>query len=290
MACCTSRLLGGAGILQSERMELSSSEESEEGPLLKGLFTDDEGSDNSSEDDSYCASDREWRDAVKAAVETEIQYQVQLRLSLESPGFFSKEKQWDNDTGELLPQLQWRTRRRQRSDSLMRESKILSSANPELDIGTDGVQKRKERELEQPVEEVVRRKSEKKDVQSVYDYLKTKYGTPREQLECLMSEGRFQVVAMDYNKRIGVDKRVRWPTECNINQGTPKLSSYQLQSKVPFYPDAPLLGLSRPTIHRSPETIAVVYDRVANEQLVRDGTLLFESRFESGNLQQAMQV
>ena len=107
-----------AGILQSERMELSSSEESEEGPLLKGLFTDDEGSDNSSENDSYCASDREWRDAVKAAVETEIQYQVQLRLSLESPGFLSQEKQWDNDTGELLPQLQWRTRRQQRSDSL----------------------------------------------------------------------------------------------------------------------------------------------------------------------------
>ena len=287
-------ILGGAA-----RSEMESSS-SDEAPVLGGLFTDDRGSEISSGEDSYSESDREWRDAVKAAVETEIQYQVQLRLSVNSPRF-GETGETEEQTEEARRELELRNRTRTRVSEKHQKFSVAEKAACEPPKAPDSREIQEQcivtntvgQKWDEQHGEVTKNKpkTEKKEPQTVYDYLRTKYGTPYVQLENLMKHGRF--VCTGGSSVVGVDRRLSWPVECNIALPTPSLSSLHLQPRVPFFPDGPVLGLARPSFHRTPDSSIVVYDRLSDTQSSRsmeDGVLKFESRFESGNLHQAIHV
>ncbi len=279
---------------------------SEDGPpLLNGLFSDERGSYNSTEEDSYSESDREWRDAVKAAVETEIQYQVQLRLSLDSPTHNNKNgDRTSNDEGN---QRIYRRERRvlhvkadvehlasHKIGSIDDTSIVEEAASVAVNVSP--IRRTSHDQPNHVIKEqrmkVVEgdKPAEKKEPQTVYDYLHQKYGTCYEQLQSLMSTGKFRCSNGKECGIVGMDERIRWPTECNITQPSPKLTSNNLQVNVPFFPDAPILGHARPLFHRTPQDCTAVFEKASDTQVLEDGVLKFESRFESGNLHQAIKV
>ena len=282
-------------------MEKSSEEENP--PLLNGLFSDDRGSCNSSGEDSYSESDKEWRDAVKAAVESEIQYQVQLRLSLESP--IRKDRKGEGTSNADSNVRIYRREKRVLGDkiddqiddqhltnyvasTILQETATIEDATasaPQSDI-KNLPNYIKHRQLQVVVDD----KPEKKEPQTVYDYLHQKYGTSYEQLQNLMSTGKFRCNSGQECGIIGIDERIRWPTDCNITRPSPELASKNLQQRVPFFPDGPILGQARPLFHRTPQDCTIAFDRSTNTQAVDNSALIFDSRFESGNLRQAIKV
>lgn len=287
---------GGAAI-RARRMDSSdgsqdSSPEDDDGlPAVQRLFTNEEDSDTST-DDSY--SDKEWRDALRAAVETEIQYQVQQRLSRDRPPAKGRRRVEDVvESEDMLVQ-----RMRYKACLQQNRSKVadLSELQGDPDTSTGGGHFKDKPEKDDtatkqpPVEQLERR-----NLGTVYDYILNKYGTPYQQLESLMRKGRFRCHRPDINGHIGIDSRVRWPTECNIVMSTPKLSKRQLAVNFPLQYSGPVLGTSRPHhgSHHTGMRSSLIYDcRAEKEDIDAEsaGVLQFESRFETGNLRQAHRV
>ena len=279
----------------------SSSEEDYAIPVLGGLSSD--RSDSSSEE-TYYESDKEWRDAVKAAVESEIQIQVQLRLSLESPKRQKKCKQETDSGNERETKLQ--NRYREEGHPGIYGVGDGEDLTVEIEPAGDGQQYNKKTAAKINTEEDHQLPTiptqtastitprEKKKTETIQDYIHNKYGTPRGQLHNLKSDGTFDCVSWqrEGGQIPGIDDRLRWPMECNITQPTPELSGRHLKKNVPFFPEAPVLGSARPSFVRTAQDCTVVFDRslADNQPPLGNGVLSFESRFESGNLQQAIKV
>ena len=251
---------------------------------LPALFSCDKETDSSSD---ASASDKEWRDAIKAAVENEIQYQVQLRLALDGISEQDIEKQEDAEAVQLLE-----LRARKRTRCSRKSTDQLASQDPMITDGIrfEGQQQQQKQQPDESLDTTTSLKPQlyaKKDNQTIYDYLYSKYGTPYDQLKHLMQNGRFLSPSEKVRAEVSIDQRVRWPVECNIIQPTPQLSTHQIQPKMPMQSFGPLLGQVRPSFHHA--TSFPVYDCKEEIELCTS-ELTFESRFESGNLRQAMQV
>ena len=317
-------LKGGACLLFSQggadaEMEYPSSNSGEEGNdfhCLQDLFAGGDESE-SSEDDS--ASDREWKEAVRAAVETEIQYQVQLRLSLERKDKLGEGVEAHVEDIEESAQLHaMRGRRQQAQEPIAdqpylltpeagdggevhsaairheNEKKETENQRKDIQINKDTTKDAGEREEKEECAKVSQQRH-----QSVYDYVSAKYGAPQDQLQNLIKTGTYCCLSEEERARIGVDKRVRWPVERSITLPTPRHDKIEKQSKVPLEFFEPLLGQQRPLRNYSGPR-PVIFDSQSGDlsrrggeegdRRDRGGGLIFESRFESGNLQQAMQV
>ena len=255
---------------------------------LPVLFSCDKETDSSSD---ASASDKEWREAIKAAVENEIQYQVQLRLALDDTSEQDIEKQEDTETAQLLE-----LRARKRTRCLRQSTDQLASHDPSFTDGItfEGQQQQQQQQQQQRPDESLDTTTSlkpqlcaKKENQTIYDYLCSKYGTPYNQLKHLMQNGRFLSHSEKVRAEVSIDQRVRWPVECIITQPTPQLSTHQIEPKMPMQYFGPLLGQVRPSFHRA--NSLPVYD-CKEEIKLCTSELTFESRFESGNLRQAMQV
>ncbi len=289
------KIKGGARSL----MEGSSSSEENAIPVLGGLSSD--RSDSSSEE-TYYESDKEWRDAVKAAVESEIQIQVQLKLSLESPTRQKKCKQEEDSGNEREIKLRNRDKEERNSGVGERENLIVKIEHAEdkqhynKKVAATRIDTEEHHQFPtiptQTVSTITPR--EQKKPETIQDYIHNKYGTPHGQLHNLKSDGTFDCVSRqrEGGQMAGIDDRLRWPMECNIVQPAPELSGRHLQRNVPFFPEAPVLGNARPSFVRTAQDCTVVFDRslADNQPPLGNGVLSFESRFESGNLQQAIQV
>ena len=296
---------------------------------LQNLFADD-GESESSGDDS--ASDREWKEAVRAAVETEIQYQVQLRLALEGKDAVKEGMKRHGEEIEESAEMHVMRGKRQQpqkegnSRSLTPEAgeeKHPSSTCHENDKETPETisikvpnNKHSTVEAEERVKEEDVMKISQQRHQSIYEYVTSKYGAPFDQLQHLLKAGTYHCLSEEERVRIGVDKRVKWPVECSIALPTQCHEKTEKQSKVPLEFFEPLLGNQRPLRNCSGPR-PVVYDsqnggHSERRKQVEEGGerekgerdkggegekgergsvgLTFESRFESGNLRQAMQV
>ncbi|XP_003384825.1 PREDICTED: cytosolic carboxypeptidase 2-like [Amphimedon queenslandica] len=290
---------------------------------LQNLFADD-GESESSGDDS--ASDREWKEAVRAAVETEIEYQVQLRLALEGKGAAREGMKRHGEEIEESAEMHVMRGKRQQPQKDDHLRSITPEAGEEKDP-TSSLENDKEipeaTSIKVPnnkhstveAEERVKEKEDASKVsqqrhQSIYEYVTSKYGAPTDQLQHLLKAGTYHCLSEEERVRIGIDKRVKWPVECNIALPTQTHQRIEKQSKVPLEFFEPLLGNQRP-LRNYTGPRPVVYDgqnggpierrkEVEEEGKVekekRGGGergrvgLTFESRFESGNLRQAMQV
>lgn len=319
-------LQGGA---EKTRQEMDSSSESCGGNgqfrCLQNLFADD-GESDSSGDDS--ASDREWKEAVRAAVETEIEYQVQLRLALEGKGAAREGMRRHGEDIEESAEMHVMRGKRQQPQKDDHTRSLTPEAGEEKHPTPTSLENDKEIPEGMSIKvpnnkhstiEAEERDKEKGDAskvsqqrhQSIYEYVTSKYGAPIDQLQHLLKAGTYHCLSEEERVRIGIDKRVKWPVECNIALPTQIHERTEKQSKVPLEFFEPLLGNQRP-LRNYTGPRPVVFDgqnggpieRIGKEVEEEDkgkrekrgegergrAGLTFESRFESGNLRQAMQV
>ena len=295
---------GGA----ARAMESSQDSDDDGLPAIQRLFIDVEDSDSSIDD-----SDKEWRDSLRVTIETEIQYQVQLRLSRDRPSPKERERVEDVVESEDMPVQRLRLDDKVQNSRgneavsvpIMMEDNHCGDDHSSTHLGNELDSERSATDKsghhnatttkQQPQTPVIKQ-SERKNLGAVYSYILNKYGTPHQQLEALMKRGRFRCHHADINSHIGIDKRIRWPLECNIALPTPKFSKHQLAVNFPMQYSGPVLGASRPRQnHHSASvstTSSLVYDCEAEREDIDmgSGVLQFESRFESGNLRQAHRV
>jgi hypothetical protein len=292
-----------------------SSDGDDEMPSLQRLFGDGRDTESSNDDS---ASDKEWKEAIKATVETEIQYQVQLRLAL-TPITLKKEVQNKDLDDTLLLQRSLRSTSEEKCENFVEESlaaefdsnnKACSHSRNGTNEPADAPAKESLHAVNQHLNANGKHKLSDK-YRTVYDYVSSKYGTPRDQLEQLLSHGKFVCGLEDQEERIkmGIDERLRWPVECKIKQRTPVHAIHHKEDHTLLAPAAvePLLGYNRPQFNRSGCPLSIAYDSHAevittnnndkalerNDEMpnkANRGKLKFESQFECGNLRQALQV
>lgn len=134
------------------------------------------------------------------------------------------------------------------------------------------------------------------NLSGLLQYVNSKYGAPRAQLKNLSEAGHYQTAIID-TSGIGNGPCIRHPVESNIFLSTPKhiTMPYKVKNEE---------GTVIHKVKRKEETFAanglnrasasllpsgqLVYT-TGEEETVR-GDLEFESRFESGNLKQAIQM
>lgn len=313
-------------------MESESEEGEDKFNYLQTLF-DEEKETGSSSDES--ASDKEWKEAVRAAVETEIQYQVQLRLAAVLGGPVGGDQDNELDPSAVASATHMKLEREKRK--LLQKERIVSINNTEdisqPDSSKEEPQKiQKDHQLTAPILPLLpplttapkptittnttsgATKQHTFERGTIYEYLSSKYGTPHEQLQNLVKTGRFRCLPDEARERIGVDKRIRWPIECNISQGTPRHKASHKHSKIPMQFFEPLLGQHRrPSFMQSSSANgsahSIIFDcrnkegvgeregehkgaerEGEGERGEREEGLKFESRFESGNLRQVIQM
>ena len=322
-------------------MESTSSEAEDGGKeeCLRRLFL---SSSSSCEDDS----ELEWREAVRAALEADIQYQVRLRLALDytEPHEETPSDHNEPDEEQQLLDLHQKRRRLKTSRNLEKvknggeEDTVL---HPQEDFGgaggkhinCDHGEGKARRHLEtasgEPIEAsiptatqaaepqatVKRHKQEKeretdhssnlqrsRQTQTVFDYLHLKYGTPYHQLEHLAAKGCFKCISGEGES--GVDSRIKWPKERNISLPTPELVTAEAAAISTCTLDsvaADISSLSDMQLQSEQSEGEVVYDcnreveSMNNADTVSAGSgplgkLIFESRFECGNLHKVIQT
>lgn len=320
----------------------STSSEAEEDVKEEGLRRLFLSSSSSCEDDS----ELEWREAVRAALEADIQYQVRLRLALDytEPHEETPSDHNEPDEEQQLLDLHQKRRRLKTSRNLEKvknggeEDTVL---HPQEDFGgadgkrinCDHGEGKARRHLEtasggpieaslptaaqaaEPQATVKRHKLEKeretdhssnlqrsRQTQTVFDYLHLKYGTPYHQLEHLAAKGCFKCISGE--RESGVDSRIKWPKERNISLPTPELVTAEAAiSTCTLDSMAADISASPPDVQLQSEQNEgeVVYDcnreveSMNNAYTVSAGSgplgkLIFESRFECGNLHKAIQM
>ena len=258
---------------------------------LQQLFAEENDTDSFSD---ASASDREWKEALRATVETEIQYQVQLRLASEDIDQELEKRDSDTPPSQNL-KLNLRDRRNspKRKDAT---EQLPSNTNPQAvaemvekqeSVTDDAVTRQRTLQMN-----YVKHKLNEK--QTVYEYISRKYGTPMSQLQHLVFNGKYKCAPSstddDVRVKLGIDKRVKWPIECEITQSTPTHTTNEAQNRTPFGAGiGPLIGYERTKLQYT-GPLKVVYDRLAEAQIEFENDLKFESKFESGNLQKAIQV
>ena len=318
-----------------EHSDSSEPEEEDEGDGLQRLFFS--CSSSSCDDDSEI----EWREAIRQTLEADIQYQVRLRLALDSPQLrtsgaknCSKQEQQTLelcphrraivrvDHGDLQGSKQEGTKDeqevhevggagRERNEALNEELENHTTKFPKLSEKSNATPSlQQQRAVEGPVVAVVEvkqsvgektesansRLQQLQQAQTVFDYLHLKYGTPYHQLQHLANHGCFKCTNGE-NKP--VDSRMKWPKERRIVTAAPQLVTTEANQSVSETTD-----FSRvPSVDTRCSSVGIsVYDSSIDDSAVSDqnssnnqengatSKLRFESRFESGNLHQAMQV
>lgn len=297
-------ILGGAGVFRDPRVNsttvmesfVSSGDDSsctsDLEDRLQQLFAGENGLESSSEESP---SDKEWREALRATVETEIQYQVQLRLA-SSP--VDREEKRDSDTPPDVQKLDLRLKtKRKLKPSTETEMKLDTNISPRSTAMEEKQDVLNENETLKSLNSKHRHHNERKEnYQTVYEYVSNKYGTPIDQLQHLLSNGKYKCDSLDDETRskLGIDRRVRWPVECKISQPTPAHSTSQLHHQIPLgVVTGPVLGHKRPKPQRASGPMTILYDRCAAADEPKGemtNCLKFESQFESGNLNQAIHV
>lgn len=132
------------------------------------------------------------------------------------------------------------------------------------------------------------------ELSGVFDYVNTKYGTPRTQLRNLSEKGYFETVLVD-SSGVGSGPNIKCPAEAHLHLPTPthktsdvKLPSIVTSVAVSYVP--PLLSLSEITTLTHHRNKAKLVYSSQKETMLSEGSLQFESRFESGNLLQAFKL
>ena len=306
--------------------------EEDENDGLHRLFFSCSSISSSCEDDSEV----EWREAVRQALEADIQYQVRLRLALDSPQLrtgAAKSSEQEQQILELCPQRRanvrvdhdnWQVTKEEEEET--RNELVASAPVQELhEVGGAGAEKSEgeratklpkisektsdtssvqQKAIENSVLEVKKPAGEKTEcidrlqqlqqVQTVFDYLHLKYGTPYNQLEHLANHGCFKC-SNGENKP--VDSRMRWPKERPIVISGPRLVMTEATQSV----SSEATNFSSSSVDAQSSEGISVYDCNMEDSAVSgqdkdimespgNNQLRFESRFESGNLHQAMQV
>lgn len=130
----------------------------------------------------------------------------------------------------------------------------------------------------------------------LFTYISSKYGTPVEQLVHLSSTGCFKSDSIK-SSGYGDGSVVRFPPEANITFPTPThLVNTSLAALFPLKPEGTESSLVPEICQGQYSSLEASYDQLKVEackfasECIPNSKLHFESRFEGGNLQQAIEM
>ena len=127
----------------------------------------------------------------------------------------------------------------------------------------------------------------------IMDYVHSKYGTPKAQLKKLSKMGCYETNAID-TSGVGTGPTIKCPIESHICLSTPNLEHYSRHQSSKIISQQEARGhhvcAARQMVSASADSSRSRLIYSSEQEIIVTKNLEFESKFESGNLQQAYEL